>query len=171
MYTRLKIKKEQNTCFKNPDKGRWWKHFNLRMEGLPLASDGAYDEDDAKFVPYFIYTLSSVKRSLATLRLQCLKHRNRSVKLCSIHRTNWEVTSTLTLSVQLMLWFCRMQTRLKIKKKQNTCFKTLQKGRWWEHSNLRMEGLPLTSDGAYDKHDAKFVSYFTSLSCLSLALP
>ena len=117
------------------------------------------------------YLHFKLKRSLATLRLQCLKHRNRSVKLCSIHRTNWEVTSTLTLSVQLMLWFCRMQTRLKIKKKQNTCFKTLQKGRWWEHSNLRMEGLPLTSDGAYDKHDAKFVSYFTSLSCPSLALP
>ena len=34
-----------------------------------------------------------------------------------------------------------------------------------------MEGLPLTSDGAYEKHDAKFVSYFTSLSCPSLALP
>ena len=56
--TRLKTKKEQNTCFKNLDKGRRWKHFNLRVEGLPLASDGAHDKHDAWFVSYFTYTLS-----------------------------------------------------------------------------------------------------------------
>ena len=50
--TRLKTKKEQNTCFKNLDKGRRWKHFNLRVEGLPLASDGTHDKHD------FTYTLS-----------------------------------------------------------------------------------------------------------------
>ena len=42
--TRLKIKKDhKKTCFKPLDKGRRWKHFNLRVQGLPLTSDGAYD--------------------------------------------------------------------------------------------------------------------------------
>ena len=29
------------TGFKTLDKGRQWKHFNLRVQGLPLVSDGA----------------------------------------------------------------------------------------------------------------------------------
>ena len=33
-------------------------------------------------------------------------------------------------------------------------FKTLEKGRRWKHFNLRVQGLPLTSNGAYDKLDA-----------------
>ena len=41
--------------------------------------------------------------------------------------------------------------RLKIKKEKKACFKTLHKGRLWEHFILRVQGLPLTSNGAYDK--------------------
>ena len=39
--TRLKIRVEQKTGFKTLNKGRQWKHFNLRVRGLPLVSDGA----------------------------------------------------------------------------------------------------------------------------------
>ena len=47
--------------------------------------------------------------------------------------------------------FCRICTRLKIKKDhKKTCFKPLDKGRRWKHFNLRVQGVPLTSDGAYD---------------------
>ena len=58
------------------------------------------------------------------------------------------------LCLSAMLEFCRISTRLKTKKEQNTCFKNLDKGRRWKHFNLRVEGLPLASDEAYDKHDA-----------------
>ena len=58
------------------------------------------------------------------------------------------------LYLSALLEFCRICTRLKKKKEQNTCFKNLDKGRRWKHFNLRVEGLPLASDGAYDKHDA-----------------
>ena len=48
MGTRLKIKKRnKKTCFKTFDKGRRWKHFILKMQGLPLESDEVYDKDDA----------------------------------------------------------------------------------------------------------------------------
>ena len=43
-----------------------------------------------------------------------------------------------------MLEFCRIYAR----------FKTLEKGRRWKHFNLKVQGLPIASDGAYDKHDA-----------------
>ena len=59
------------------------------------------------------------------------------------------------LYLRAMLEFCRICTRFKIKKEQNKkCFKTLGKRRRWKHFILRMQGLPLASDGAYDKHDA-----------------
>ena len=44
--------------------------------------------------------------------------------------------------------------RLKIKKEQKTCFKTLDIGRRWEPLMLRVQGLILASDRDYDKHDA-----------------
>ena len=53
-----------------------------------------------------------------------------------------------------MLEFCRIYTRLKIKKEQKACLKTLDKGRRWKHFISRVQGLPLASDGTYDKHDA-----------------
>ena len=58
------------------------------------------------------------------------------------------------LYLSALLEFCRICTRLKTKKEQNTCFKNLDKGRRWKHFNLRVEGLPLASDGTHDKHDA-----------------
>ena len=48
------------------------------------------------------------------------------------------------LKLSEMLKFCRIYAR----------FKTLEKGRRWKHFNLRVQGLPLASDEAYDKHDA-----------------
>ena len=53
-----------------------------------------------------------------------------------------------------MLGFCRIYVRLKIKNEQQTCFKTLDKGRQWEHFMLRVQGLILASDRDYEKHDA-----------------
>ena len=58
IYMRLNIKKEKKACFKIVHKGRRWKHFTLRMQVLPLASDGAYDKHDTQFVTYFTYTLN-----------------------------------------------------------------------------------------------------------------
>ena len=48
------------------------------------------------------------------------------------------------LKLSEMLEFCRICAR----------FKTLEKGRRWKHFNLRVQGLPLTGNGAYDKLDA-----------------
>ena len=39
------------------------------------------------------------------------------------------------LNLIAMLEFCRICTRLKIKKQQKKCFKTLDKGRRWKHFN------------------------------------
>ena len=65
------------------------------------------------------------------------------------------------LYLSAMLEFCRICTRFQIKKEKNkTCFK-LDKGRRWKHFTLRVQVLPLASDGAYDKHDTQFVTYFT----------
>ena len=47
IYVRLKITKEQKTCFKTFDKGRRWEHFMLRVRGLILASGRDYDKHDA----------------------------------------------------------------------------------------------------------------------------
>ena len=47
MYVRLKIMKEQKTCFKTLDKERRWVHFMLRVGGLILASGRDYDKQDA----------------------------------------------------------------------------------------------------------------------------
>ena len=44
--TRFEIEKEQKKNM-TLDGGRRWKHFNLRVRGLPLASDVAYDKNDA----------------------------------------------------------------------------------------------------------------------------
>ena len=48
------------------------------------------------------------------------------------------------LKLSEMFQFCRICAR----------FKTLEKGRRWKHFNLRVQGLPLTINGAYDKLDA-----------------
>ena len=48
------------------------------------------------------------------------------------------------LKLSEMLEFCRIYAR----------FKTLEKGRRWKHFNLKVQGLPIASDGAYDKHGA-----------------
>ena len=66
------------------------------------------------------------------------------------------------IHLSAMLGFCRMYVRLKITKEQKTCFKTLDKGRRWEHFMLRVRRLILASGRDYDKYDAQFVSYFTS---------
>ena len=58
------------------------------------------------------------------------------------------------IHLSAMLGFCRIYVRLKIKKEQKTCFKTLDKGRRWEHFMLRVRGLILASDRDYEKHDA-----------------
>ena len=58
------------------------------------------------------------------------------------------------IHLSAMLGFCRMYVRLKITKEQKTCFKTLDKGRRWEHFMLRVRGLILASGRDYDKHDA-----------------
>ena len=58
------------------------------------------------------------------------------------------------IHLSAMLGFCRMYVRLKITKEQKTCFKTLDKGRRWEHFMLRVRGLILASGGDYNKHDA-----------------
>ena len=52
-----------------------------------------------------------------------------------------------------MLEFFRIYMRLKIKKEKKACFKNLYKRRRWKYFILRVQGLTLTSDGAYDKHD------------------
>ena len=44
IYVHLKIKKEQKSCFKTFEKGCLLKHFNYWLQGLPPASDGAYDK-------------------------------------------------------------------------------------------------------------------------------
>ena len=55
------------------------------------------------------------------------------------------------LYLSAMPEFCRICTRLKIKKDQKkTCFKLIDKGHRWKYINLRVQGLPFTSDGAYD---------------------
>ena len=66
------------------------------------------------------------------------------------------------IHLSAMLGFCRMYVRLKIKKEQKTCFKTLDKGSRWEHFMLRVRRLILASGRDYDKYNAQFVSYFTS---------
>ena len=53
-----------------------------------------------------------------------------------------------------VLQICWIYACWKIKKGKKACFLTLHKGRRWEHFILRVLGLPLTSDGAYDKHYA-----------------
>ena len=35
-------------------------------------------------------------------------------------------------------------------KKKKTCFKVIDKGRRWKYINVRVQGLPFTSDGADD---------------------
>ena len=58
-YVRVwRSKRNKKKCFKTLDKGRRWKHFILRVQGLSLASDGAHDKNDAWFVSYFIHVLS-----------------------------------------------------------------------------------------------------------------
>ena len=56
------------------------------------------------------------------------------------------------LYLSAMPEFCRICTRLKIKKdqKKKTCFKVIDKGRRWKYINVRVQGLPFTSDGADD---------------------
>ena len=65
---RLQFKKEQKPCYKPLHKGHRLKHLNLRVQGIPLASDGAYDKHDAQLVSHFTYILS---RSVFKLLLVC----------------------------------------------------------------------------------------------------
>ena len=47
-YVRVwRSKRNKKTCFKTLDKGRQWKHFISRVQGLPLASDSVHDKHDA----------------------------------------------------------------------------------------------------------------------------
>ena len=68
-YVRVwRSKRNKKTCFKTLDKGRQWKHFISRVQGLPLASDSVHDKHDAQFVSYFTYILS---RSVIKLLFAC----------------------------------------------------------------------------------------------------
>ena len=79
--------------------------------------------------------------------------------VCSLELNLSEISLVLLvpyfdLYLSVMLEFCRICTRFQIKKEKNkTCFK-LDKRIRLKHFTLRMQGLPLASDGAYDKHDA-----------------
>ena len=79
--------------------------------------------------------------------------------VCSLELNLSEISLVLLvpyfdLYLSAMLEFCRIYTRFQIQKEKNkTCFK-LDKGIRLKHFTLRMQGLPLASDGAYDKHDA-----------------
>ena len=68
----------------------------------------------------------------------------------NIHRS----TCSIIIHLSAMLGFCSIYVHLKIKKEKKTCFKTLDKGRRWEHFMLRVRGLILASGGDYNKHDA-----------------
>ena len=79
--------------------------------------------------------------------------------VCSLELNLSEISLVLLvpyfdLYLSAMLEFCRIYTRFQIKKEKNkTCLK-LDKGIRLKHFTLRMQGLPLASDGAYGKHDA-----------------
>ena len=45
IYVRLKIKKEQKTCFKILDKERQWERFMLRVRGLQTSNEPRSDID------------------------------------------------------------------------------------------------------------------------------
>ena len=77
--------------------------------------------------------------------------------VCSLELNLSEISLLLLvpyfdLYLSAMLEFCRIYTRFQ-KEKNKTCFK-LDKGIRLKHFTSRMQGLPLASDGAYDKHDA-----------------
>ena len=63
-------------------------------------------------------------------------------------------TCSIIIHLSAILGFCRIYVHLKIKKEKKPCFKTLDKGRRWEHFMLRVRGLILASDRDYEKHDA-----------------
>ena len=58
------------------------------------------------------------------------------------------------LYLSVMFEFCTISTYLKIRKEQKNIFQGLRQRTPMEHFNLRVQGLSLASDGAYDKHDA-----------------
>ena len=60
--TCCKIRKEKKTCFNTLDEGRRWKHFNLGLQGLPIASDGAYDKPSRCLIRVIFYLHFELKR-------------------------------------------------------------------------------------------------------------
>ena len=95
-----------------------------------------------------------IKLSIAILLLVevepfvCSRQRNLSETFLAL------IVPYFDLYLSAMFEFCRISTHLKIRKEQKKSFKTVDKRRRWKHFNLKVQGIPLASDEACDKHDA-----------------